>query len=57
MWSIDDKTMILEQFCRLVDPELKVWIKKHAPDITKEIAQLTEVFISIWMTAETAVSA
>ncbi|KAK7915896.1 hypothetical protein WMY93_011657 [Mugilogobius chulae] len=38
--------LILEQFLRMVTPELEVWIKEHDPDTAEEAARLAEVFMS-----------
>ncbi len=36
--------MILEQFLKMVHPELEVWIREHDPCNAEEAAQLAEVF-------------
>eukprot|EP00064_Thunnus_orientalis_P008601 superscaffoldBa00001035_g8624 len=36
--------IILEQFLRMVHPELEVWIREHDPRTAEEAAQLAEVF-------------
>ncbi|KAL4008478.1 hypothetical protein ACER0C_002330 [Sarotherodon galilaeus] len=38
--------MILEQFLRMVHPDLEVWIREHAPKSAEEASQLAEIFIS-----------
>ncbi|KAL7869541.1 hypothetical protein AOLI_G00135290 [Acnodon oligacanthus] len=38
--------MILEQFLRMVNTEMEVWIKERNSKTTEEAAQLAEVFIS-----------
>uniref|UniRef100_A0AAR2LCB5 SCAN box domain-containing protein n=1 Tax=Pygocentrus nattereri TaxID=42514 RepID=A0AAR2LCB5_PYGNA len=38
--------MILEQFLRMVNTEMEVWIKERNPKTAEEAAQLAEVFIS-----------
>lgn len=38
------ETIILEQFLRMVNPDLEVWIREHDPKTAKEAAQLAEVF-------------
>ena len=40
------ETMILEQFLRMVHPELEIWIREHDPDTAEEAARLAEVFTS-----------
>lgn len=40
------EAMILEQFLRMVNPEVEVWIKEHDPGSAEEAARLAEVFIS-----------
>ncbi|KAL3999724.1 growth arrest and DNA-damage-inducible protein [Sarotherodon galilaeus] len=38
--------IILEQFLRMVNPELEIWIREHDPNTAKEAASLAEVFTS-----------
>ncbi|KAL4008578.1 hypothetical protein ACER0C_002430 [Sarotherodon galilaeus] len=38
--------IILEQFLRMVNPELEIWIREHDPKTAKEAASLAEVFTS-----------
>uniref|UniRef100_A0A8C8DU52 SCAN box domain-containing protein n=1 Tax=Oryzias sinensis TaxID=183150 RepID=A0A8C8DU52_9TELE len=38
--------IILEQFLRMVHPELEVWIREHDPKTAEEAARLAEVFTS-----------
>lgn len=38
------ETMILEQFLRMVNPELEVWLREHDPKTAEKAAQLAEVF-------------
>ena len=38
------ETIILEQFLRMVHPELEIWIREHDPKTTEEAARLAEVF-------------
>lgn len=38
--------MILEQFLRMVHPELEVWIREHDPRTAEKAAELAEVFIA-----------
>lgn len=38
--------MILEQFLRMVNPELEVWIREHNPQSAEEAVHLAEVFVS-----------
>ncbi|KAK0147976.1 hypothetical protein N1851_012343 [Merluccius polli] len=40
------ETMILEQFLRMMDPDLEVWIRECDP---KRAASLAEIFMSPWM--------
>lgn len=40
------ETIILEQFLRMVHPELEVWIREHDPETAEEAACLAEVFTS-----------
>ncbi|XP_045897209.1 putative SCAN domain-containing protein SCAND2P, partial [Micropterus dolomieu] len=37
------EVMILEQFLRMVNPELEVWIQERAPKSAEEAASLAEV--------------
>ncbi|XP_043959103.1 uncharacterized protein LOC122823502, partial [Gambusia affinis] len=38
------ETMILEQFLRMVNPELEVWLREHDPKTAEKAAQLADVF-------------
>ncbi|KAJ0058012.1 hypothetical protein NL108_007232 [Boleophthalmus pectinirostris] len=40
------ENLILEQFLRMVSPELEIWIKEHDPATAEEAARLAEVFTS-----------
>ena len=40
------ETIILEQFLRMVHPELEIWIREHDPGTAEEAACLAEVFTS-----------
>lgn len=40
------ETMILEQFLRMVHPELEIWIREHDPKTAEEAARLADVFTS-----------
>ena len=40
------ETLILEQFLRMVPPELEIWIREHGPGTAEEAARLAEVFTS-----------
>ena len=40
------ETLILEQFLRMVHPDLEVWIREHDPKTAEEAAHLAEVFSS-----------
>ncbi len=40
------ETIILEQFLRMVHPELEIWIREHDPKTAEEAARLAEVFTS-----------
>ncbi|KAK7891276.1 hypothetical protein WMY93_023239 [Mugilogobius chulae] len=40
------KKLILEQFLRMVNPELEVWIQECDPDSAEEAARLAEAFLS-----------
>lgn len=40
------ETIILEQFLRMVHPELEIWIREHNPKTAEEAARLAEVFTS-----------
>ena len=40
------ETIILEQFLRMVHPELEIWIKEHDAKTAEEAAHLAEVFMS-----------
>ena len=40
------ETIILEQFLRLMSPELQVWIRERNPDSAAEAASLADVFVS-----------
>ncbi|KAK7934242.1 hypothetical protein WMY93_005138 [Mugilogobius chulae] len=38
--------LILEQFLRMVNPELEIWIRERDPDSAEEAARLAEAFLS-----------
>ncbi|XP_041822887.1 uncharacterized protein LOC121628054 [Melanotaenia boesemani] len=38
--------IILEQYLRMLSPELQVWIKEHNPNSAAEAAQLADVFVA-----------
>ena len=38
--------IILEQFLRILSPELRVWVKEHNPQSSKQAAELAEAFIA-----------
>ncbi|KAI4897404.1 hypothetical protein NFI96_005671 [Prochilodus magdalenae] len=38
--------LILEQFMRMVGPDMAVWMKEHDPETAEEAARLAEVYIS-----------
>lgn len=40
------ETIILEQFLRMLQPELEIWIREHDPKTAAEAARLAEVFTS-----------
>lgn len=40
------ETIILEQFLRMVNPELEIWIKEHDTRTAEDAARLAEVFMS-----------
>lgn len=40
------ETIILEQFLRMVNPELEIWIKEHDTKTAEDAARLAEVFMS-----------
>nr|XP_020445498.1 zinc finger protein 496 [Monopterus albus] len=40
------ETVILEQYLRMMSPELQVWIKEHNPESAAEAATLAEVFVA-----------
>ncbi|XP_041844148.1 uncharacterized protein LOC121641869 [Melanotaenia boesemani] len=40
------EVMIMEQFLRMVNPDLEVWIRERAPKTAEEAAQLAETFMS-----------
>ncbi|XP_039904754.1 uncharacterized protein LOC120744423 [Simochromis diagramma] len=40
------ETIILEQFLRLLSPELQVWIREHNPGSAMEAARLADVFVA-----------
>ena len=46
--SVKDITevIILEQFMRMVSPEMEVWIREHDPKTAEQAAELAEVFLS-----------
>lgn len=37
---------MLEQYFRMVSPELQVWIKEYDPESTAEVAMLADVFVA-----------
>lgn len=39
-------TIILEQFLRILNPELRTWIKERAPKTSKEAADMAEAFLA-----------
>ncbi|KAL2076474.1 hypothetical protein ACEWY4_027938 [Coilia grayii] len=39
-------TIILEQFLRMLNPELKVWVMERNPQTSKQAAELAEAFIA-----------
>lgn len=41
-----NEIMILEQYLRMLSPELQVWIKEHDPKTAKEAASLADVFVA-----------
>ncbi|XP_038159597.1 uncharacterized protein LOC119795516 isoform X2 [Cyprinodon tularosa] len=41
-----NEIMILEQYLRMLSPELQVWIKEHNPKTAKEAAELADVFVA-----------
>ncbi|XP_056467069.1 uncharacterized protein LOC130405837 [Gadus chalcogrammus] len=38
--------IVLEQFLRILSPELRVWVKEHNPQSSKQAAELAEAFIA-----------
>lgn len=44
--------IILEQFLRMLNPELRVWVKEHNPQTSKEAADLAETFIAARRTSK-----
>uniref|UniRef100_A0A3B3R0B7 SCAN box domain-containing protein n=1 Tax=Paramormyrops kingsleyae TaxID=1676925 RepID=A0A3B3R0B7_9TELE len=38
--------IVLEQFFRMLNPELKVWVKERNPQSSKEAADLAEAFLA-----------
>lgn len=46
MFKDISELIILEQFLRMVNPELEVWIRERDPKSAEEAAQLAEVFMS-----------
>uniref|UniRef100_A0A8C7Y906 Uncharacterized protein n=1 Tax=Oryzias sinensis TaxID=183150 RepID=A0A8C7Y906_9TELE len=38
--------IIMEQYLRMVSPELQIWIKEHGPNSAAEVASLAEVFVA-----------
>lgn len=40
------ETIILEQFLRMLSPELQVWIREHNPGSAMEAARLADVFVA-----------
>ncbi|XP_035984223.1 uncharacterized protein LOC118557859 [Fundulus heteroclitus] len=41
-----NEIMILEQYLRMLSPELQIWIKEHNPKTAKEAAELADVFVA-----------
>uniref|UniRef100_A0AAR2KPR9 SCAN box domain-containing protein n=1 Tax=Pygocentrus nattereri TaxID=42514 RepID=A0AAR2KPR9_PYGNA len=41
--------LILEQFMRMVSPDMAVWIKEHDPGTAEEAARLTEESCPDWL--------
>ncbi|XP_048014263.1 uncharacterized protein LOC125247108 [Megalobrama amblycephala] len=44
--------IILEQFLRMLSPELQTWIKEHGPATAEEAARLADVFVAARRRAE-----
>ncbi len=44
--------MILEQFLRMLNPELQTWVKEHGPSTAEEAAHLADVFVAARRRAE-----
>ncbi|KAL0182353.1 hypothetical protein M9458_021728, partial [Cirrhinus mrigala] len=44
--------VILEQFLRMLSPDLQTWVKEHGPATAEEAAQLAEVFVAARRRAE-----
>lgn len=41
-----NEMIIMEQYLRMLSPELQVWIKEHDPKMAAEAATLAEVFVA-----------
>ncbi|MGL5567473.1 MAG: retroviral-like aspartic protease family protein, partial [Plesiomonas sp.] len=46
------EAIILEQFLRMLSPELQTWIKEHDPSTAEEAARLADVFVAARRRAE-----
>ncbi|XP_056098499.1 uncharacterized protein LOC130077321 [Rhinichthys klamathensis goyatoka] len=44
--------IVLEQFLRMLSPELQTWIKEHGPSTAEEAARLADVFVAARRRAE-----
>ncbi|XP_052406338.1 uncharacterized protein LOC127952096 [Carassius gibelio] len=44
--------IILEQFLRMLNPEVQTWIKEHSPSSAEEAARLADVFVAARRRAE-----
>ncbi len=44
--------IILEQFLRMLNPELQTWINEHGPSTAEEAAHLADVFVAARRRAE-----
>lgn len=40
--------IMLEQYLRMVSPELQIWIREHDPGSAMEAAKLADVFVAAW---------
>ncbi|XP_051271638.1 uncharacterized protein LOC127372197 isoform X2 [Dicentrarchus labrax] len=40
------EVIILEQYLRMLSPELQVWVREHGPDSAMEAARLADVFVA-----------